>query len=365
MADAQQPPESGYDRETLGERLRVAREARGVSAELASEQASVPIRYIRMFEEGRYPVVADPAYLTHFVRRYASYLGLDAWQASRDFIAETEPETALRRVGKKTAEPRTVEPSMSTTKGTPPPADKGKAGRPLNASSSPPSPPPPPLSGNPGGRRPRFDAGPIALIGAGVTLGLFLLNLWMQRQPQTAPIVETAKPVVEESGAAAAHKAPPIGEAQPSAPAAEAPAAAPQAEVAAPAAPAPPASAPAAEAPKASAPAPAPQVPAQAEITKSKPPSAAPAAAPAAAPPAPPPAAKAAPSHREQPGGGQHRAGSEGSRKSRVDATNKASDELRAEQLERLKAKTAGGGAPASGGPGGQPANAPPPAAAQ
>src|SRR6266481_6239218 len=109
MVDSQQPDEVSNDRAKLGDRLRLAREARGVSRELASEQAAIPIRYIRMFEEGRYPVVADPAYLTHFVRRYASYLGMDAWQASRDFIAETEPETALRRAGKLAAEPTTLE----------------------------------------------------------------------------------------------------------------------------------------------------------------------------------------------------------------------------------------------------------------
>jgi cytoskeleton protein RodZ len=81
----------------LGDRLRHARESRGASTEKASEQASIPIRYIQMFEEGHHPLVADPAYLTHFVRRYAAYLGLDVWQASRDFIAETDPETALSR----------------------------------------------------------------------------------------------------------------------------------------------------------------------------------------------------------------------------------------------------------------------------
>src|SRR5204862_221639 len=94
----------------LAERLRRSRESKGVTPEAASEESAVPVRYVRMFEEGRYPVVSDPAYLAHFVRRYATYLGLDAEQASRDLIAETEPETALRRAGKLSAEPR-VEPS--------------------------------------------------------------------------------------------------------------------------------------------------------------------------------------------------------------------------------------------------------------
>src|SRR5205085_3132346 len=141
MSNPEQPFSRGNDPGKLGERLRLAREARGVSAEVASEQASVPIRYIRMFEEGRYPVVADPAYLTHFVRRYASYLGMDAWQASRDFIAETEPETALRRAGKLAAEPPTLEPTMTMTRPNSPndkKSSKGGGGPPSGGSSKPP-----------------------------------------------------------------------------------------------------------------------------------------------------------------------------------------------------------------------------------
>ena len=134
MGNPEQPSSAGIDPGKLGGRLRLAREARGVSAEVASEQASVPIRYLRMFEEGRYPVVADPAYLTHFVRRYATYLGLDAWQASRDFIAETEPETALRRAGKLAAEPTTLEPPMTNAKPNSS-SEKGKGG---SAGGSPP-----------------------------------------------------------------------------------------------------------------------------------------------------------------------------------------------------------------------------------
>jgi cytoskeletal protein RodZ len=340
MGNPQQPSSAGIGPGKLGERLRLAREARGVSVEGASEQASVPIRYLRMFEEGRYPVVADPAYLTHFVRRYATYLGLDAWQASRDFIAETEPETALRRAGKLTAEPTTLEPPMTNARPNSS-SDKGKGG---SGGGSPPA--------THAEKRFKFDAGPISLVGAAVTLGLFLLNLWMQGRPEATPVVE--EKTAATSPAAEAPRSAPAAVSAPAAsapPAAEAPAAAPAPEsppqAAAPGAPpapsaeaAPPSSAPAASASATRAePPPAPAAPsAEIHATRREPQAAAPATAEQPAPPAaksePVPAA-AAPQ-----------------RKSRIDATNKASEALRAEQLERMKARTAGGDGGATGASG-------------
>jgi len=382
MVDAQHPRESANDRAKLGDRLRLARESRGITTELASEQAAVPIRYIRMFEEGRYPVVADPAYLTHFVRRYASYLGMDAWQASRDFIAETEPETALRRAGKLAGEPP-LEATMTNSKTNPPP-DKSKSAKTAAGSTD---------SAPSTGHRPRFDAGPISLIGAAVTLGLFLLNVYLQqKRPQhTAPIVEGEKSTSTQASAPAPASAPQSTSA--SAPASEPaqPAAAPPEEKApaAEAPPPPPPAAPEARAPEA--PAAQPAAPSQAtggagsasessassatvsaapsgsvpqpaapraevETTKRSAPSAAPStgsgqAAMGSAPKMEPaPNAEAAPKTAAATAAG----GAEGGHKPKpnVDATNKASEQLRAEQLERMKARNAGGGAqaPAAGG---------------
>ncbi|MGH7856761.1 MAG: helix-turn-helix domain-containing protein, partial [Candidatus Binatia bacterium] len=102
----------------LGARLRAAREGRGASLEAASREAGVPLRYLQMLEAGHFPTVADPAYLTHFLRRYASYLGLDTEAAARDFLSETEPEAVARRTppevraatGKPRLRPRSLPP---------------------------------------------------------------------------------------------------------------------------------------------------------------------------------------------------------------------------------------------------------------
>jgi cytoskeleton protein RodZ len=66
-----------------------------------------------MLEEGRFPAVADPAYLTHFLRRYALWLGLDAETMARDFLDETEPETAARRSGRMPPETPDRRPPIS------------------------------------------------------------------------------------------------------------------------------------------------------------------------------------------------------------------------------------------------------------
>jgi transcriptional regulator with XRE-family HTH domain len=102
----------------LAERLRAARNERGFSLEAASQKSKVALRYVRMFEEGRYPMVADPAYLTYFVRRYAASLGLDELEASRELIAETECSTSpLRGGGSPPAETLDAEPSNAARRG--------------------------------------------------------------------------------------------------------------------------------------------------------------------------------------------------------------------------------------------------------
>ncbi|MEA2626313.1 MAG: Helix-turn-helix domain, partial [Candidatus Binatota bacterium] len=87
-ASATKPPHVGR----LCQRLQSARKAAGKSAETASRDSGVAMRYLKMFEEGEYPLVADTAYLAPYVRKYASYLGLDGEEAVREFLLETEPQ---------------------------------------------------------------------------------------------------------------------------------------------------------------------------------------------------------------------------------------------------------------------------------
>jgi len=103
---------------SLGERLRAARSEKGFSLETASQNSKVALRYVCMFEEGRYPMVADPAYLTSFVRCYAASLGLDGLEASREFIAETERSPSpLHAGGSPQAETLDAGPSNAARRG--------------------------------------------------------------------------------------------------------------------------------------------------------------------------------------------------------------------------------------------------------
>ncbi len=71
--------------------------------ESASAKSNVALRYVRMFEDGNYPMVADPVYLTNFMRQYAACLGLDELQASREFVAETVNYPARPRLEKRSS----------------------------------------------------------------------------------------------------------------------------------------------------------------------------------------------------------------------------------------------------------------------
>jgi len=111
----------------LAERLRAARTEKGFSLETASQKSKVALRYVCMLEEGRYPMVADPTYLTYFVRRYAASLGLNELEASREFIAETEYSlSSLNTKASAPAETLGADPSNAARRG--PAADALTAG---------------------------------------------------------------------------------------------------------------------------------------------------------------------------------------------------------------------------------------------
>lgn len=69
----------------VGEELRDARIALGVSVEEAATQLKINKRYILALEEGRVKDLPGAAYAVGFVRSYATALGLDADEAVRRF----------------------------------------------------------------------------------------------------------------------------------------------------------------------------------------------------------------------------------------------------------------------------------------
>ena len=61
----------------LGQVLREAREAKGVSLAEAEEATRIRQKYLQALEEGDYSVLPPSVYVRGFLRSYASYLGLD------------------------------------------------------------------------------------------------------------------------------------------------------------------------------------------------------------------------------------------------------------------------------------------------
>ena len=78
------------DRGPVRQRLIAAREARGLDRAQAAAGAGISLRYLTMLEEGEYPLVSDPAYLSPFMRRYATFLDLPAEDTVVAFLSETE-----------------------------------------------------------------------------------------------------------------------------------------------------------------------------------------------------------------------------------------------------------------------------------
>lgn len=73
------------DGASLGEVLRRAREARGLTREAAAAQAKVPLRLAEALEDDDYSLLPDERYLVRLVHDYAMTLGLDAGGLSASF----------------------------------------------------------------------------------------------------------------------------------------------------------------------------------------------------------------------------------------------------------------------------------------
>jgi len=71
--------------QTLGERFREAREARGLSLSDVSEQIRIRSLYLAAIEEENWSAIGAPVYVRGFLRTYARFLGLDPEEAVGEF----------------------------------------------------------------------------------------------------------------------------------------------------------------------------------------------------------------------------------------------------------------------------------------
>src|SRR5262249_49821603 len=74
----------------VGEGLRQAREARGISLDNARASTGIPLHYLKAMESGAPNLIADEFYLIPFFRRYAYFLELDPAATVAQFLSESQ-----------------------------------------------------------------------------------------------------------------------------------------------------------------------------------------------------------------------------------------------------------------------------------
>lgn len=97
--------------ETLGEKLRQAREERGISISEVAEQTRISPLYIESIEKDDYSPLPGGIFNKGFVKSFAKYVGIDEQEALADYsklIAATQPEI------QNPDEPKTYRPQVLT-----------------------------------------------------------------------------------------------------------------------------------------------------------------------------------------------------------------------------------------------------------
>ncbi|HEY0458678.1 MAG TPA: helix-turn-helix domain-containing protein, partial [Pyrinomonadaceae bacterium] len=95
---------------TLGEKLRQAREERGISISEVAEQTRISPHYLDSIENDDYRTLPGGIFNKGFVKSYAKYVGLDEQEALQDYshlIASQEGGTVSE-------EPKTYKPEVLT-----------------------------------------------------------------------------------------------------------------------------------------------------------------------------------------------------------------------------------------------------------
>src|SRR3954464_4462106 len=73
---------------TVGERLRVAREEKGLSLEDIAAQTRIPQRHLEAIEASEWDKLPAPTYTTGFAKSYASTVGLERAEIGEQLRAE-------------------------------------------------------------------------------------------------------------------------------------------------------------------------------------------------------------------------------------------------------------------------------------
>jgi cytoskeleton protein RodZ len=75
---------------SLGQMISEARERKGLTREQVVVDAHLPAHYVKMIESDSYGLISDQLYLVPFLRRYATFLGLDPEEVASRFVRDVQ-----------------------------------------------------------------------------------------------------------------------------------------------------------------------------------------------------------------------------------------------------------------------------------
>jgi len=75
---------------SLGHLITETRERKGMTREQVASDAHLPPHYVKMIETDSYDLISDRLYLVPFIRRYATFLGLDAEEIASRFVSDVQ-----------------------------------------------------------------------------------------------------------------------------------------------------------------------------------------------------------------------------------------------------------------------------------
>lgn len=81
---AENGPDDRFNPQSVGDRLRQAREAKGLPLDQIASQTRIPIRHLQHIEQEEWDALPAVTYCVGFVRAYANAIGLDGAELSRE-----------------------------------------------------------------------------------------------------------------------------------------------------------------------------------------------------------------------------------------------------------------------------------------
>ena len=82
--------EGAEPEQSLGQLITEVRERKGLTREQVANDAHLPPHYVKMIETDSYDMISDRLYLVPFLRRYATFLGLDAEEIASRFVSTVQ-----------------------------------------------------------------------------------------------------------------------------------------------------------------------------------------------------------------------------------------------------------------------------------